>query len=147
MKYLILISMIFVACSDKISSKTATVTTTDIPYIVAERYFVKNGYKKEDHPSPTITSQSEFDRLFGMAAVMGGKPTPIDFSKQYVLTVIGEPTSRKVEIIPVSLKQQDGAIVFNYKVIEGEQRAVTIQPMVLLIVDNKYKGEVKLVRN
>jgi hypothetical protein len=121
----------------------------DIPYTIAKNYFVNNDYKIEDHPAPKITSQQEFDRIFGKARVMGenGKPTSIDFSKQYVLSVIGQPTDHNTEITPISLKQNAGNILFRYKITEGEKRLVTIQPMLLLIVENKYQGEVQLIKN
>ena len=55
---------------------------SDIPYIVAERYFLKNNVS--DISEPKITTQKEFDELFGAAAVMGknGMPTKIDFAKE-----------------------------------------------------------------
>ena len=157
---LLLVSIIMVACSPKVdtktedtagtgSVKTASSSLVDIPYTFAKRYFVKNDYKKADHPNPKITSQEEFENIFGMARVTGedGKPTPIDFSTQYVIGVIGELTNKNTEILPLSLKQADGSIELNYKVTEGAQRSATIQPVLILIVENKYTGEVKLVKN
>lgn len=155
-KYLLIVSVILISCSPKISKteksalpaavNTAT-ASLEIPYIVAERYFVNNDYKKADPHNPTITTQTQFDSIFGMAPVMGSKPTPIDFSTQYVLFVIGELTQKKTEIIPISLQQQDGTILFNYKIAEGEQIMATIQPALIMVLDKKYKGEVKLVKN
>ena len=155
-KYLWILSIILISCSPKISTtKNATnsdaattgITTSDIPYIVARRYFVKNDYQKQDSFNPMITNQTQFDSIFGMAPIMGNKPTPIDFSTQYVLFVIGELTQMKTEIIPISLQQQHGIILFNYKTVEGEQTMATIQPALIVVLDKKYKGEVKLVKN
>lgn len=39
-----------------------------IPFIVAKRYFVKNTI--ESIQSPRIETQDEFDKIFGVAAVM-----------------------------------------------------------------------------
>jgi hypothetical protein len=158
LRYLILISMIILSCSPKISNKTAeaapsnaastaTPSAGDIPYTVADRYFVRNDYKREDHLNPKITSKAAFDSIFGMAPVVGSKPTAIDFSTQYVVSVIGEPTDKKTEIIPLSLKQEEGTVVLNYKLVVGEKRSVTIQPVLIIGVDNKYGGEVKLLGN
>lgn len=158
MKYLILICMIVSSCGHSISTKTAENSpaeatgnnaspAVDIPYTVARHYFVNNGFKREAHPNAKITTQKEFDEVFGMATVMGTKPTPVDFSTQYVLSVIGEPTDKRVEITPFSLKQQQGTIVFNYNITTGEQRSVTIQPVLIIIVNKDYIGEIKLVCN
>ena len=133
--------------SDQVKSET--VASEDIPYIVANRYFVRNDYKKEDLTSPKITSEGQFEKHFGMAPIMGpdGKPTAVDFSRQYVISVIGELTDQRTEIVPVSLQQKAGTIEFIYKINEGEKISATIRPVLLIIVDNKYQGEVKLVKN
>lgn len=127
--------------------KTSEPAEQDIPYTIADRYFVNNTYKDGDLKNPKITAMEKFDELFGMATIMGpnGKPTPIDFSRQYALSVIGEISDRGAEISPVSLKQRADTIFFSYKITEGEKRMTQIRPMLLIIVDNKYQGEVKLV--
>ena len=134
--------------SDTNGSAIVAITEQDIPYTVANRYFVNNTYKDGDLKNPKITTPEQFDELFGMATIMGpnGKPTPIDFSKQYVLSVIGELSDRGAEISPVSLKQQADTILFSYKITEGERSMVTIRPALLIIVDNKYQGDIKLVK-
>lgn len=155
-KYLWILIIVLISCSPKIpATENATnpdaantgTTTSDIPYIVAKRYFVKNDYQKQNSFNSMITTQTQFDSLFGMAPIMGNKPTPIDFSTQNVLFVIGELTQKKTEIIPISLQQQHGTILFNYKIVEGEQTMATIQPALIVVLDKKYKGEVKLVKN
>ena len=131
------------------SSKPSGVVNQNIPFTPGKNYFVRNDYKKEEHANPKITSKQEFDKVFGAAPFMGekGKPTAIDFSKQYVLSVIGELTDRNTEIGLVSLQQTGNTIVINYKITEGEKMLMTMQPMLLLVVDNKYQGEVKLVKH
>ena len=126
----------------------AAAAEQDVPFTIANRYFVSNKYKDGDLKNPKISDQEQFDELFGMATIMGpnGKPTPIDFSRQYVVTVIGELTGRGTEISPVSLKQQADTILLSYKMTEHEKSMVTIRPVLLIIVDNKYQGEVKLVK-
>jgi hypothetical protein len=129
--------------------KTVAIAGEDIPYTIARNYFVLNDYKKGDLVDPKITSLATFNKYFGMATTMGeeGKPTDIDFSKQYVIPVIGELSDRYPEIEPVSLKQKDGQIFVNYKITEGEKSTAIFCPLLLFIVDNKYEGEVKLVKN
>jgi hypothetical protein len=44
-----------------------------------------------------------------------------------------------------SLKQKGDTIVFTYRVKRGEKQSYTMRPMLMIVVDNKYKGEVKMV--
>ena len=66
---------------DAVSSAT---TAADVPYKVANGYFVRNDVKKL--PNGKISKQKDFEASFGMAAVMGndGRPTEIDFNNQSV---------------------------------------------------------------
>ena len=134
--------------SSSLKPKTSESAEQDIPYTIADRYFVNNTYKDGDLKNSKITTMERFDELFGIATIMGpdGKPTPIDFSRQYVLTVIGELSDRGAEISPVSLKQRADTILFRYKITEGEKSMAITRPMLLIIVDNKYQGDVKLVK-
>ncbi len=116
-----------------------------VPFTVADHYFVNNNV--EQLPMGKIESQAEFERLFGMATVMGenGKPTPIDFSKEYIIAVSIPQTSFSTTIEPVSLqKTADGKIVFSYKVNKGEKMSYSILPSLIVVVDKKYDREVTL---
>ena len=84
-----------------------------------------------------------------MAAVMGkdGMPTSIDFTKQYVIAVTLPETDTETDINLVSLKKDTNSdIILTYKVMTGEKRSYTIVPVRLLIVDKKYDGNVKLIK-
>lgn len=117
---------------------------TDIPYIVAQHYFIKNTVENK-LLTLKITSKDEFNKYFGMAATMGknGTPTIIDFSHQYVLAVAGSNTDKETTISPVSLVQKDGAITFSYKWEEGKKQSFDIRPVLLIVVENSYKEDVK----
>lgn len=122
---------------------------SDVPYIIAKNYFVNNDIGENDLPNYKITSQIDFDKYIGQATLEGesGKPTPIDFSKQYVILVVGSLTDIYTEWSVVSLKQKDETIVLEYKQTQGEKQSYTIQPFLLLIVDKTYEGEIKVVKN
>lgn len=127
---------------DAVSSAT---TSADVPFTVAERYFVRNDVKRL--PNGKITKQKDFDAAFGMATVMGegGRPTPIDFDRQYVIAVTLPETDRSTELQPVSLKADgDGGLVFTYRVNQGEPTTYTMQPSLLVVVDKKYRCTVTL---
>ncbi|MEG0950234.1 MAG: hypothetical protein RR212_09230 [Bacteroidales bacterium] len=117
----------------------------EIPFTVAEKYFVKNTVKSIDEPK--ITTQEAFNQIFGMATVMGpnGRPTPIDFGKQYVIAVMKPTTDYKTTLTPVSLqKDSKGDIIFSYKVEKGEKQTYSFTPALLIIVDNNYTGPIVL---
>lgn len=80
---------------DAVSSAT---TAVDVPYKVANGYFVRNDVKKL--PNGKISKQKDFEAAFGMAAVMGndGRPTEIDFDNQYVIAVSKPVTDRFTEL-------------------------------------------------
>ncbi len=117
----------------------------EIPYIVADRYFVKNAVESVENPK--ITTQAEFDKIFGTAAVMGkgGLPTTIDFSKQYVIAVVKPETDFNTKLIPLGLqKNEKGKIIFSYKVENGEKQTYTTVPCLVIVVNNTFPGDVVL---
>lgn len=119
--------------------------TENVPYTVADHYFVRNDVAGEV-PSK-ITDGAEFEKYFNMAAVMGenGLPTAIDFESQYVISVAKPETCKDTEIIPVSLvREKGGKVVFTYKVQSGEGRSYSIVPCCILVVDRKFDGDVVL---
>ena len=62
---------------------------TDIPFIVTKNYFTKNTVKRGGLENPKIETKENFDGIFGAATTMNGKPSEINFSKQYVIAVVG----------------------------------------------------------
>lgn len=123
-------------------------TETDVPFVVAQNYFVRNDYQDKELHSLKITTQADFDNVFGMAATMGanGQPTALDFSKQYVIACIA-PTSDTIHSLEAgSLKKSGDTLTLTYKQTDGEKRSFTSRYAILLIVGNEYQGEVKLQR-
>lgn len=129
---------------DSVNVETA-VGAADIPYTPIERYFVKNTVKSIENPK--ITTPEAFDNVFGAAAVMGegGKPTVIDFSKQYVIAVVLPETEYATTLSPVSLqKNENGEVQFTYKVEKGEKQTYTQRPCLVILVDKAQEGNVVL---
>ena len=134
---------LLVLCLMNSCAQTLT-TEGDVAYTEGHNYFVRNDVTEV----PTmITTQEQFERYFGMAAVMGknGMPTAIDFAKQYVIAAVMPLTDIQTEMSVHSLKQKGDTIVFTYRVKRGEQQSYTMRPMLMIVVDNKYKGVVKMV--
>lgn len=154
----IVLGMLCMACQggEKSSRQLHTNSTTkenstfnvsennNLPYVIAKGYFVNNTIQNVYNAK--ITSQKEFEELFGMAATMGkdGMPTKIDFSKQYVIAVVKPKTDRATNIVPISLIKNNRLVEFTYNVEVGEKQTYTIRPCLILIVDKTNDGDVVL---
>lgn len=115
-----------------------------IPYTLANNYFVKNNFKIDSFLSLKITNKSDFDAIFGMATTMGesGKPTPIDFSKQYVIALIGKETDYSTSFFVNSLKEINNQIEVSYKeTVSTQQQTYAIIPFTILLVNNTYNKQ------
>jgi heat shock protein HslJ len=112
-----------------------------IPFTVAHNYFVKNTYNKVDLVGNKICSKALFDNIFGMATVMGkdGKPTTIDFKKQFVIVVINKVSDIPTELIPKKLELLGkNRLNFTYEIKTGNKGTAMMQAFTMIIVDKKY---------
>lgn len=114
-----------------------------IPYTVAQNYFVKNTVNTSTALTLKITSQAAFDSVFGMATVMGqnGHPTPIDFTQQFVLAVIGKATNTPTQLSPISLKKVANHLEFTYHISSGQPASFTMVPSLAIVADSKYSSD------
>ena len=113
-------------------------TPTVADYTVAKNYFFKNNQEIPDDVK--ITSEEEFHKLFGMATVMGadGKPTAIDFSKQFVIAVVLPVTYVATEIVPERVEVSGDSLLYFYSVKTGDEQSYSIQPISIIILDRQY---------
>ena len=84
-----------------------------------------------------------------MATVMGenGKPTAIDFSKEFVLAIVLPVTDVATEIIPLKIEEKDKVLDYCYEVKTGEKLSYEIRPCSIIILDKKYENyEVNMVK-
>ena len=79
-----------------------------------------------------------------MATVMGkeGTPTKIDFDTQYVIAIIEKESDKSPQIIVNSLREANKSVVVDYSVKEGSKTSYTIRPLVILILSDKYEGDI-----
>ena len=148
-----LLSAFFIACQSKkmenkkppiAEIKTAAIEDT-IPYAVAQNYFVKNTV--DTIANPKIETKEAFNSYFGTATTMSknGKPTDVNFTKEFAIAVVIPKTELATTVLPVSLKKgSDNSLVFQYKIELGDKQSYTSRPFVLLIVDKKFNGNVRL---
>ena len=112
----------------------------EVAFEEAKNYFFKND--QTIPASPKITSEEEFHKLFGMATTMGkdGKPTPIDFSRQFVLAIVHPVTDVATEIVPVKVMVKRDTLFYDYELKVGEKQSFSIQPVSIIILDKKYSN-------
>lgn len=126
-------------------SLSAEDVSKSVVYSVADHYFVNNSVK--EFKSHKITDASEFEQVFGMAAVMGknGEPTKINFAKQYVIAVVKPETDRVTTLTPVSLVEHaDGKMLFTYRCETGASQSYTMRPCLIVIVDKAHDGDISI---
>ena len=128
------------ACGNKqvVAPAEGDGASNEVAFEVAKNYFFKNG--QEIPSSPKITTAEEFGKLFGMATTMGedGKPTPIDFTKQFVLAIVLPVTNLGTEITPDRLEEKGDTLFYFYDAKVGEAQSYSTQPISLVILDKKY---------
>jgi len=132
-------NIIFVAAVAVLISSCGLAGHQEIEYTVAKHYFF-NG-DAEAPESPMVTSQEDFDLLYGKGAVMGrdGQPTEIDFSKQFVVGIVLPETDDYTTIVPGTLVKQKDTLTLHYSLEYGEKDMTwTMRPMALVVVDRKY---------
>ena len=148
----VLTSLIFGACQnnekkkEKLEESVSETKATSVPFTIGKNFFVKNTVESIDKVK--LETQEEFNQIFGIATVMGkdGKPTPIDFSKQYVIA-ISEPTTEfatRIKNITI-VKNTENEIIVDYKVETGEKQTFLTTPCCVLIIDKSYDGIVVLL--
>jgi hypothetical protein len=118
----------------------------DVPFILAKDYSVKTTSKNIKLSNPKITTQLDFDSIFEKSPAMDKNlnPTSIDFSKQYVIAIVNKATKNNSLIIADYLKVQGDAITLYYKIVNGEKQADKRQPFIILVVDKKYQGNIRI---
>jgi hypothetical protein len=116
-----------------------------IPFVIAQNYFLKNTV--DTIPNPKIETEEVFNSYFGMATTMNknGNPTSIDFTKEYVIAVVLPKTDIATTILPVSLKKgSNNSLFFEYKIELGDKQSYTSRPLLLVVVDKKFDGNLSL---
>ncbi len=137
------------ACANK-QAEPATeghTESTEVAFQVAENYFFKNGQAIPD--APKVTTEADFNALFGMAATMGdhGTPTAIDFTKQMVLAIVLPVTDFATDIKPVRVEARGDSLFYTYKVVTGEKQTYSIQPLCIITIDKQYEDRTVVLVN
>ncbi len=108
-----------------------------IAFTELDNYFVKNSYTQSKLVRKAINTEEEFRSIFGEATTMGanGKPTPVNFKRQFVIAVVAPVTDTQTQMYPLSVLQNGNAIIFNYKVDKGSKMSYSTHPFVAVVID------------
>ena len=107
-----------------------------IPYTTLENYFVRNDVDCSKEQRLTFYNKQDFEGYFGMAAYMGGRPTEINWNKQYVVALVLPETNRETSIEPVNVKVGDNQyLVFSYHIKKGDKMSHKIVPFTAVAID------------
>lgn len=113
----------------------------NVPYEVVRNYFFRNDASAPD--SPLITTQEQFESLFGAAAFMGkdGQPTHIDFDRQSVIAVVLPETDMETTLEPLSLSRSGKTLTFTYGKKVDQKVLYTMRPVLLVAMDKAVGAE------
>lgn len=118
---------------------------TEVPFVENKNYALKD----KEHPSGVqhvkITSKAHFDRLFDYSNTALEKED-IDFSKSFVLALVGLPSTLETSFFIRSLKEKEGFVELKY-CIEEEEKALlqAVYPYAVLVVDKKYNKDIRFL--
>lgn len=130
------------SCVVVVSCSCLKKNTENIPFVVAENYFI---IAREKVPVE-IKDQSTFDRHFERAAFKGknGEPTKINFQKQWAI-VIDQGESKTISDVRIKkLRREKGKIIAQYACVEDREKTYPTRAFVMVVVDKKYKGKVDI---
>lgn len=88
-----------------------------------------------------ITSEAEFNKSFTPtpAKGKGGKPTKIDFRRQFVIAVVLPPTNIPTRLILQGFSLKGEMLDFAYSQEEGDRPSeTTMIPLLLVALDRSY---------
>lgn len=148
------IALLFSACGDRSPGNKTEATTRDtlavddsaVPFTAANGYFVRNDLPPTGQLLMVMEDQGSFEAVLGMATTMGpeGKPTPIDFNRQFAIALIAPETDTAVTLEAVSLRSLNGQLHFSYRRNTGDKQSFTTRPLLLVLVDRSQMAPVVL---
>ncbi len=130
------IGLLITSCSTSKSENQPP--SKNMNYQEVNRYFVKNTFP--DQPKTLVlSSQKAFDDVFGPAPVMGknGIPTPIDFSKNFVIAIIEKTSSQNKTIEIESINSVDNHLEVKYFVKTGADQGYQTRVSKIIMLNKK----------
>ena len=110
-------------------------------YVVLDNYFVRNNIDCSQRQRLVLDNEQDFKAFFGPAALMGSKPTDINWKTQYVIAILLPETNRSTMVTPLSLKRNDHSVIFKYQVNRGDKTSYTIVPFAAIALDRPESAQ------
>ncbi len=120
-------------------------TVTTVPFIENKNYVLKKEIKSNGVQHVKITTKAHFDRLFNQNknSQIGEE---VDFSKSFVLALVGIPSTLETSFSITSLKEKDDFIELTYCLEEEENElAQAVYPYAILVVDKKFNKDIRFL--
>ena len=114
---------------------------TNVSFLPVQNYFVKNNFKNTPTLMIKITNNKYFDSIFGMATTMGkdGKPTVIDFKKQFILAIVKKESNQPIELKALSItKTKSNQLTYTYTNKTDKAGSFSMCASLLVMLDNKF---------
>ena len=116
-----------------------------VPYEKEEGYLLKKLEQKQGVRHVKITNEAQFATLFNPSQERL-ESKRIDFSKSFVLALVGIPSTLETTFSIVSLKDKEGFIELTYCLKEEEKAlAQAVYPYAILVVDKKYNKDIRFL--
>lgn len=116
-----------------------------VPYEKEEGYLLKKQEQKQGVRHVKITNEAQFATLFNPSQERL-ESKGIDFSKSFVLALVGIPSTLETAFSIVSLKDKEGFIELTYCLKEEEKAlAQAVYPYAILVVDKKYNKDIRFL--
>ena len=138
--YATLLAMVACTNNKQVTAVENNEENNEIVFEAAKNYFYNHNVGL---PSPKITTEKEFRKYFGMATTMStdGKPTAIDFSKQFVLDIVLPASEWLMEITPVKVMAKGDTLLYYYQVKVGQKQSFQSQPISIIIIDKENEKQ------
>ena len=104
-------------------------------YTMLDNYFVRNDIDCSRQQRLVLNSEEEFNDYFGPAALMGSRPTDINWKTQYVIAILLPETNRPTMVTPLEVKRNDHSVIFKYQVNRGSKTSYTLVPFAAIALD------------
>lgn len=118
---------------------------TNVPFVVNKNYVLKSKEQNHGVQHVKITSKAHFDRVFDQKDKQQAIEE-VDFSKSFVLALVGLPSKLETSFSINSLKEKDDFIELTYCVEEEEQElAQAVYPYAVVVVDKKFNKDIRFL--
>lgn len=128
-------------CATSSQLKKAQKGAKPISYTVLDNYYVRNDIDCSKTLRLIFDNQQDFDAVFGPAAIMGNRPTRVDWNKQYVAAIVLPETNKPTMVTPLSVKGNKNSVIINYQVNRGRKTGYTLVPFAAVALDKPTHDE------